>query len=100
LKVSRSSVQDDTEANALRIYGTIKHQSRTLRFELSFVRWLGDEDENGDAEGQGLCPILYGIGFMADGYTYMRVKITEVLCICVFIWTEVKSINSFRPKKK
>jgi len=73
------SVQNDCEANELRIYGTLKYQNRTLRYELSFVRWLGDEDENGDAKGQGLCPILYGIGFLADGFTYMRVKITEVV---------------------
>jgi hypothetical protein len=73
LKRQGMSIQDDKKANDLRIYGILGYKNTALRFELSFVRWLGK-----GGKGTGLCPLLYGIGFMADGLTYIRVKITQV----------------------
>lgn len=72
---------DDSKVNALGLYALIPHPKKkktALRCDLTFRRYLGEVDEDGDAIGQGLCPLLWGIGGMGDGLTYMNVKITEV----------------------
>ncbi len=81
LKSQGLSLCDDTEVNDKKVYCLIPHPKKkkmALRCDLTFHRYLGEEDEDGNAKGQGLCPLLWGIGVMGDGFTYMNVKITEV----------------------
>jgi len=49
-----------------------KFKSRVIVATLSFKRFLGEEDEDGNCKGQGLCPILWGLGIHADGMTYIH----------------------------
>ena len=72
---------DNSDINAKELYCIIPHPKKKkmgLRCDLSFRRYLGTPDEDGDCKGSGMCPILWGLGVMADGLTYMNVKITEV----------------------
>ena len=73
---------DDTEVNKKKVYCLVPHPKKkkmALRCDLTFHRFLGEEeDEDGNVKGQGLCPLLWGIGGMGEGLTYMNVKITEV----------------------
>jgi len=72
---------DDTKVNEMNIYAIIPHPKKKklgLRAEFKFYRYLGEEDDEGNCKGSGLCPILWGIGAYADGLTYVKVKITEV----------------------
>lgn len=64
---------DDDEVNAKGIYCVIDHPKKKkmgLKCEFTFVRYLKD--------GNRLCPLLWGVGCMADGFTYMKVKFSEV----------------------
>jgi hypothetical protein len=47
-------------------------KSRVIVATLTFKRFLGEEDEDGNCKGQGLCPILWGLGIHADGLTYIH----------------------------
>jgi len=49
-----------------------KFKSRMIVATLTFKRFLGEEDEDGNCIGQGLCPILFGLGIHADGLTYIK----------------------------
>ena len=72
---------DNDEVNELGVYVVVPHPKKKkmgLRAEFEFHRFLGEEDEEGNCKGSGLCPILWGLGAYADGLTYVRVKITEV----------------------
>ena len=71
----------NTEINNKKVYGIIPHPKKKklgLRFDLSFHRFLGEEDKDGYTPGGGFDPLLWGIGVMGDGYTYMNVKFSEV----------------------
>jgi hypothetical protein len=47
-------------------------KSRVIVATLTFKRFLGEPDKDGNCKGQGLCPILYGLGIHADGLTYIH----------------------------
>jgi hypothetical protein len=47
-------------------------KTRLIVATLTFRRFLGEEDEEGNCKGQGLCPILWGLGIHADGLTYIH----------------------------
>lgn len=72
---------DDSKMNQMGIYVMVPHPKKkkmALRCDLSFRRYLGDERDDGSCAGAGLCPLLWGVGGLGDGLTYMNVKITEV----------------------
>lgn len=71
---------NNDKVNNLHIYVELAHPKtkKALRADFTFKRFLGKEREDGSCKGQGLCPLLWGVGVMADGLTYMNVKITEV----------------------
>jgi hypothetical protein len=71
--------------NNLNIYAVIPHPKKKkmgLRADLQFKRFLGkpeeDEDGNDITKGAGQCPLMWGLGVMADGLTYINVRFTEV----------------------
>ena len=72
---------DNTAINEKHVFAILPHPKKKkmgLRAEFEFQRFLGKEEEGEEVKGQGLCPILWGLGAMADGITYVHVKITEV----------------------
>jgi hypothetical protein len=65
---------DDSEVNGQGIYCVLPHPKKKkmgLRCEFSFERFY----KEGEAR---LCPLLWGVGVMGDGYTYIRVRFSEV----------------------
>lgn len=77
---------DDSKVNAMGIYAIVPHPNGMkkvgLRADLTFHRFLGEtkteEDGSTHAEGEGMCPFLWGIGAMGDGLTYIKVKFSTV----------------------
>jgi len=47
-------------------------KSRVIVATLTFKRFLGEEDDEGNCKGAGLCPLLWGLGILADGLTYIH----------------------------
>lgn len=65
---------DDTSVNEKGIYAILIHPKKKkmgLRCEFTFERYA-------KKNGLAMCPLLWGIGSMGDGFTYVRVRFTEV----------------------
>lgn len=72
---------DCAEVNAKKFYCLIDHpavKSRLIRCDFQFKRFLGKETDGEPPKGAGLCPILWGLGVMADGLTYVNMTFTLV----------------------
>jgi len=72
---------DDSKINEKKVFVIIPHPKKKktgLRADLTFHRFLGEEDAQGNCKGAGLCPLLFGLGCYGDGFTYVNVKFSEV----------------------
>lgn len=68
-------VCDDTDANELKPFCILSHpklKKKGLRCEFQFKRFANEKNEG------MLCPVLWGIGVIGDGFTYVNVKFSEV----------------------
>ena len=68
---------EDEEVNEQNIYCILHHPKKKkmgLKCEFEFERYYKEDEEN----PLPMCPILWGINAMGDGFTYVKVKFSEV----------------------
>ena len=53
-------------------------KTRVVVATLTFKRFLGKEREGAPPIGAGLCPVMYALGILADGFTHVRAEFKVV----------------------